>query len=147
MSILPLPIQPSITLSESLRFTPCQGDRGVHPQLSKETKVNNQEAVNQFLFKNAQLKSVKDYGNIIKGIVQSRQTYQTPDGQLKSKFVASRQVTIADESLITFLRPLLATQDEFIVDISGYMTTTVREREGKSTWYDNQMVTELEILA
>ena len=120
---------------------------GVHPQLTKETKVNNQEAVNQFLFKNAQLKSVKDYGNIIKGIVQSRQTYQTPDGQLKSKFVASRQVTIADESLITFLRPLLASQDEFIVDISGYMTTTVREREGKSTWYDNQMVTELEILA
>lgn len=120
---------------------------GVHPQLTKETKVNNQEAVNQFLFKNAQLKSVKDYGNLIKGIVQSRQTYQTPDGQLKSKFVASRQVTIADESLITFLRPLLATQDEFIVDISGYMTTTVREREGKSTWYDNQMVTELEILA
>lgn len=109
--------------------------------------MNNQEAVNQFLFKNAQLKSVKDYGNLIKGIVQSRQTYQTPDGQLKSKFVASRQVTIADESLITFLRPLLATQDEFIVDISGYMTTTVREREGKSTWYDNQMVTELEILA
>lgn len=147
MSILPLPIQPSITLSESLKFTPCLDDRGVHPQLIKETKVNNQEAVNQFLFKNAQLKSVKDYGNIIKGIVQSRQTYQTPDGQLKSKFVASRQVTIMDESIITFLRPLLASQDEFIVDISGYMTTTVREREGKSTWYDNQMVTELEILA
>lgn len=107
----------------------------------------NQEATNQFLFRNAQLKSVKDYGNIIKGIVQSRQTYQTPDGQLKSRFVASRQVTIADESVIAQLRPLLQDGAEFIVNVSGYMTTTVREKEGKSTWYDNQMVTELEILA
>lgn len=109
--------------------------------------MNNEEAVNLFLFRNAQLKSIKDYGNIIKGIVQSRQTFQTPDGQLKSRFVASRQVTIADDSVIQQLRPLLDTSDEFIVNLSGYMTTTVREREGKSTWYDNQMVTELEILS
>lgn len=107
----------------------------------------NHEAINSFQFRNAMLKSVKDYGNTIKGIVQSRQTYTTPDGQLKSRFVASRQVTIIEPEVIEVIRPLLATADEFVVNLAGYLTTTVREKDGKTTWYDNQMVTELEILA
>lgn len=112
--------------------------------------MNHEEAINSFQFRNALLKSVKDYGTTIKGIVQSRQTYTTPDGQLKSRFIASRQITIITSEhpkIAETLRPLLAESDEFVVNLAGYLTTTVREKDGKSTWYDNQMVTELEVLA
>ena len=102
--------------------------------------------VNSFTFNNALLKSVKDYGNVIKGIVQSRQTEYTPDGQMRSRFIASRQVTIADPGLVTLIRPLLADNDEFVVNLSGYLTTTVRENKGETKWYDNQIVTSLEFL-
>lgn len=109
--------------------------------------VQNTEPDNEFRFNNARLISVRDYGNIVKGIVQSRQTYQTPDGQLKSRFVASRQVTFLDEEVVNQIRPMLANSDEFIVNISGYMTTTRREKDGKTNWYDNQIVTQLEVLS
>lgn len=109
--------------------------------------VQNTEPDNEFRFNNARLISVRDYGNIVKGIVQSRQTYLTPDGQLKSRFVASRQVTFLDEEVVNQLRPMLADSDEFIVNISGYMTTTRREKDGKTNWYDNQIVTQLEVLS
>ena len=102
--------------------------------------------VNSFTFNNALLKSVKDYGNVIKGIVQSRQTEYTPDGQMRSRFIASRQVTITDPGLVTLIRPLLADNDEFVVNLSGYLTTTVRESKGETKWYDNQIVTSLEFL-
>lgn len=102
--------------------------------------------VNEFKFNNALLKSVQDYGNVVKGIVQSRQTEYTPDGQIRSRFIASRQVTITDQDIIATLRPLLADNTEFVVNLSGYMTTTVRENKGETKWYDNQIVTNLELL-
>ncbi len=103
--------------------------------------------VNSFTFNNAELKSVKDYGNVVKGIVQSRQTEYTPDGQLRSRFIASRQVTITEPELIAQIRPLLADKDKFVVNLSGYLTTTVREDKGQTKWYDNQIVTALEFLS
>lgn len=103
--------------------------------------------VNSFTFNNALLKSVKDYGNVIKGIVQSRQTEYLPDGSVRSRFIASRQVTIQDPSIIAQIKPFLADNDEFIVNLSGYLTTTVRENAGQTKWYDNQIVTNLEFLA
>jgi len=102
--------------------------------------------VNEFKFNNALLKSVQDYGNVVKGIVQSRQTEYTPDGQIRSRFIASRQVTITDQDIIATLRPLLVDNTEFVVNLSGYMTTTVRENKGETKWYDNQIVTNLELL-
>lgn len=102
--------------------------------------------VNEFKFNNALLKSVQDYGNVVKGIVQSRQTEYTPDGQIRSRFIASRQVTITDQDIIATLRPLLVDNTEFVVNLSGYMTTTVRENKGETKWYDNQIVTSLELL-
>lgn len=103
--------------------------------------------VNSFTFNNALLKSVRDYGNVVKGIVQSRQTEYTPDGQIRARFIASRQVTITDPSILAQLRPLLAEHSEFAVNLSGYMTTTVREDKGQTKWYDNQIVTNLEFIA
>lgn len=103
--------------------------------------------VNSFNFNNALLKSVKDYGTVVKGIVQSRQTEYTPDGQVRARFIASRQVTITDPAIIAQIRPLLADNAEFFVNLSGYMTTTVREDKGQTKWYDNQIVTTLELLS
>lgn len=103
--------------------------------------------VNSFNFNNALLKSVKDYGTVVKGIVQSRQTEYTPDGQVRARFIASRQVTITDPAIIAQIRPLLADNTEFFVNLSGYMTTTVREDKGQTKWYDNQIVTTLELLS
>mgnify|MGYP003338007439 CR=1 FL=1 len=102
--------------------------------------------VNSFTFNNAKLKSIKDYGNVVKGIVQSRQTEYTPDGQIRERFIASRQVTITDASIIATLRPLITDTAEFAVNLSGYLTTTVRENKGETKWYDNQIVTSLELL-
>jgi hypothetical protein len=114
-------------------------------QLTKRrTKVSN--TVNSFTFNNALLKSVKDYGNVIKGIVQSRQTEYTPNGEIRSRFIASRQVTITEPHIIEQLRPLLVDNSEFVVNLSGYLTTTVRENKGETKWYDNQIVTNLELL-
>jgi len=103
-------------------------------------------AVNSFTFSNALLKSIKDYGNVIKGIVQSRQTEFTPNGEMRSRFIASRQVTITDPSIIAQIRPLITDNAEFPVNLSGYLTTTVREDKGQTKWYDNQIVTSLEVL-
>jgi len=104
-------------------------------------------AVNSFTFSNALLKSIKDYGNVIKGIVQSRQTEFTPNGEMRSRFIASRKVTITDPDIIAQIRPLLADNAEFAVNLSGYLTTTVRENKGETKWYDNQIVTNLELLS
>jgi len=103
-------------------------------------------AINSFTFNNALLKSVKDYGNVVKGIVQSRQVEYTPNGEMRSRFIASRQVTITDTSIINQIRPLLADNSEFVVNLSGYLTTTAREDQGKTKWYDNQIVTNLEFI-
>lgn len=102
--------------------------------------------VNSFTFNNALLKSVRDYGNVVKGIVQSRQVEYTPNGEMRSRFIASRQVTITEPTIIEQLRPLLTDNAEFVVNLSGYLTTTVRESKGETKWYDNQIVTNLEFI-
>ena len=106
------------------------------------------EYANKFSFNNALLKSITDRGNFLTGQVQSRQTERTPDGNIRSKFIASRQVTIYDPALVELLRNALTETQEVPVNCSGYMTTTVREngKDKKPTWYDNQIVTELELI-
>jgi hypothetical protein len=121
---------------------------GLRPPKSKPTnKETAMNTVNQFKFNNALLKSARDYGNVVKAIVQSRQTEYTPDGQMRSRFIASRQVTITDPAILAQIRPLITDNAEFFVNLTGYMTTTVREDKGQTKWYDNQIVTELEVLS
>ena len=105
--------------------------------------------MNSFSFHNATLKNIQDYGNIVKGIVQSRQATINPDGTVREKFIASRQVTFQDPALLAELRQRLASNTEFKVTLSGYLTTTVRDngKDQKPTWYDNQIVTELQFLS
>jgi hypothetical protein len=105
--------------------------------------------VNKFEFNNALLKGIKVRGDFVTGQVQSRQTEYTPDGNVSSRFIASRQVTIYDPAIVARLKELLVSTDELPVTCSGYMTTTVRENGNgaKPTWYDNQIVTELEVLS
>lgn len=105
--------------------------------------------MNAFSFSNATLKSIKDFDGVLKGIVQSRQASINPDGTVRNKFVASRQVTFQDPALIALLRERLANNSEFTVNLSGFMTTTVRDKgkDQKPVWYDNQIVTELEFLS
>lgn len=108
------------------------------------------EYANKFSFNNALLKSITDRGNFITGQIQSRQTERTPDGNIRSRFIASRQVTIYDPALIKLVFASLVASggNEVPVNCSGYMTTTVREngKDKKPTWYDNQIVTELELI-
>lgn len=106
------------------------------------------EYANKFSFNNALLKNITDRGNFLTGQVQSRQTERTPDGNIRSRFIASRQVTIYDPALVELLRQTIAETPEVPVNCSGYMTTTVREngKDKKPTWYDNQIITELELI-
>jgi hypothetical protein len=41
---------------------------------------------------------------------------------------------------------MIADNAEFAVNLSGYLTTTVRENAGQTKWYDNQIVTALEFV-
>jgi len=104
------------------------------------------EYANKFSFNNALIKSVKDRGDFLTGQVQSRQTERTPDGNIRSKFIASRQVTIYDPTLVALIKDTLKDTGEFFLNCSGYMTTTVQGKGDNAKWYDNQIVTELEVL-
>ena len=125
--------------------SPVASDRGFAQQITKENKM---EYANKFSFNNALLRGINDRGNFLTGQVQSRQTERTPDGNIRSKFIASRQVTIYDPALVELLRNAITETQEVPVNCSGYMTTTVREngKNQKPTWYDNQIVTELELI-
>ena len=123
--------------------SPVASDRGFAQKITKENKM---EYVNNFSFRNALLKSVNDRGNFLTGQVQSRQTERTPDGNIRSRFIASRQVTVYDPALVALLRQAITETPEVPVNCSGYMTTTVREDKGQTRWYDNQIVTELELI-
>ena len=123
--------------------SPVASDRGFAQQITKENKM---EYANKFSFNNALLKSVNDRGNFLTGQVQSRQTERTPDGNIRSRFIASRQVTIYDPALVALLRQAITETPEVPVNCSGYMTTTVQGKGDNAKWYDNQIVTELEVL-
>jgi hypothetical protein len=123
--------------------TPSAYGWGIPPQniqqLTKEIKMN------KFTFNNSILKSIKDYDSVIKATVVDRRVEQMPDGNLRSKFVASRQVTIFDPELQKLLRANITDVDtELVINASGYFSSTLSEKTKK--WYDNQVVTELEVL-
>ena len=101
--------------------------------------------MNKFTFSGSILKSIKDYDTVIKATVVDRRVEQMPDGNLRSKFVASRQVTIFDPELMKLIRENITDTDtELVVHANGYFSSTLSEKTKK--WYDNQVITELEIL-
>lgn len=101
--------------------------------------------MNKFTFNGSILKSIKDYDTVIKATVVDRRVEQMPDGNLRSKFVASRQVTIFDPELMKLLRENITDTDtELVVNASGYFSSTLSEKTKK--WYDNQVVTDLELV-
>ena len=101
---------------------------------------------NQFKFNNALLKNVKERKDFLTAPIRSSQTEFQPDGTMRSRFVASRQITIYDPTLVALIKTALKDNAEFPVNCSGYMTSTVRGEGDKATWYDNQVVTELELI-
>jgi hypothetical protein len=101
---------------------------------------------NKFQFNNALLKNVKERKDFITATVRSSQTEYQPDGTIRSRFIASRQVTIYDPALVTIIKNTVKETSEFPVNCSGYMTSTVRGEGDSAVWYDNQVVTELTVL-
>ena len=98
--------------------------------------------MNTFTFTGSILKNIKDYNTTIKATVVDRRLEQMPDGNYRSKFVASRQVTIFDPELQKILRENITDKDtELVVDLVGYETSTLSEKTKQ--WYDNKIVTEL----
>jgi hypothetical protein len=65
---------------------------------------------------------------------------------MRSRFVASRQITVYDPTLVALIKSALKDNAEFPVNCSGYMTSTVRGEGDNAIWYDNQVVTELELI-
>ena len=97
---------------------------------------------NTFTFTGSILKNIKDYNTNIKATVVDRRLEQLPDGNYRSKFVASRQVTFFDPELQKILRANITDTDtELVVDLAGYETSTLSEKNKQ--WYDNKIVTEL----
>lgn len=96
---------------------------------------------NSFSFNQVILKKVLDYDSVIKLNLQDRKVISEPDGSYRSVFVCSRQVTVNDADLIKFVRENMASNDEFIVDVNGYSTTTFSKKTNK--WYDNMVATDI----
>jgi len=100
--------------------------------------------MNTFTYSESILKGVRDYDTVIKGTVVDRKDEVLPDGTTKSKFVASRQVTITDPILVAFARQNFNNNDEYKVTITGYETSTYSEKNQK--WYDNKIVTDITLV-
>jgi hypothetical protein len=101
---------------------------------------------NTFTFNGSILKAVKDYNNVIKASVVDRRLEYTPNGDMASKFTASRQVTITDPAIQKWVRENLinSTESEFAVNVEGYMTSSFSEKNDK--WYENNVVTKLSLV-
>lgn len=99
---------------------------------------------NTFKFNSSIVKSVRDYTNVIKATVVDRRIEMSPNGTPNSRFVASRQITITDPEVLAWVRENLVGEQEFAVNIEGYLTSTYSEKNKK--WYDNQIVTAIELV-
>lgn len=107
------------------------------------------EGVNSFSFRNALLKNITDRGHFLTGFVHSVQPGVTPDGKPYEKLVATRNVAVYNPALIEKLRNAVTIEDKPLsINCSGYLTTDRRDngKDQEPTYYDNQVVTELEIL-
>jgi hypothetical protein len=98
---------------------------------------------NSFSFNSVILKKVFDYDSVIKVNLEDRRAVSQPDGSFRSAFVCSRQVTVNDPDLIKFIRENVTSNDEFVVNVNGYLTTTFSKKTDK--WYENMVATEISL--
>lgn len=103
--------------------------------------------MNNFTFTDVVMSNIKQSknGNMITAKVTDRRPVTQPDGTVKSLFTCSRFVTIFDETIIKFVKDNLvnSSETEFVVNVTGYLSSTVSPKDKQ--WYDNQIVTELEL--
>jgi hypothetical protein len=95
---------------------------------------------NSFSFNQVILKKVLDYDSVIKVNLEDRRAVSQPDGSYRSVFVCSRQITVNDTDLMKFIRENVSANDEFVVNVNGYATTTFSKKTNK--WYENLVATE-----
>lgn len=115
--------------------------------------MNTENAVTFWGVNNGLLQNLVPLENRINGTIRATQVQRTLDGNLRSKFVASRRVTIEDKDLVAQLKPLLAEKTEFAVNVMGVFTSTPVEKKDPKTgqkivnWYDNYVITEIKVLS
>lgn len=105
--------------------------------------------MNTFTFENAKLSLIELKGTekkLISARVEDRHTVTDPDGTVRSLFTCSRFISIFNEDLVQYVidNMINTNQQEFQVNLSGYLSTTKSKTNNK--FYDNQVVTELELI-
>jgi hypothetical protein len=113
--------------------------------------MNTDNAVTYWGVNNGLLKNLVVKENRINGTVRATQTVRTLDGNLRSNFIASRRITVEDPAIIALIKPMLADNTEFAVNVFGYFTSTPKESKASNgekvtTWYDNYVITKLEVV-
>tara|TARA_R110000822_G_scaffold50568_1_gene131994 strand:+ start:534 stop:857 length:324 start_codon:yes stop_codon:yes gene_type:complete len=98
-----------------------------------------------FTAEQAVLKSVRHYENVSKGSLIIRNLETGDDGQLRARFVASRQITFLTPEMIAFAHANLAPNCEYVVNVTGYETSTP-DKKIKDKWYENKIVSSIEII-
>jgi len=98
-----------------------------------------------FTANQALLKSVRHYANVSKGSLIIRNLETGDDGQLRARFVASRQVTFITPEMLAFAKANLAPDQEYLVNITGYETSTP-DKKIKDKWYENKIVSSIKIV-
>lgn len=98
-----------------------------------------------FTAEQAVLKSVRHYGKVSKGSLIIRNIETGDDGQLRARFVASRQITFLTPEMVTFAKANLAEDCEYVVNVTGYETSTP-DKKIKDKWYENKIVSSIEII-
>jgi len=63
--------------------------------------------------------------------------------RVDGKFVCSRLVNTNDQRLMKFITDNITSDGEFVVNITGKMTSTFSEQ--KNRWYDNLVATEISL--
>lgn len=99
------------------------------------------------------LNNVRVYENenskVVKANIKATRIGYNDSGTPYSAFVGSRQVTFitkdGDNTMLEFALKNLAPDNEYIVNISGYETSTP-DKKVKGKWYDNHIVQECEIV-
>jgi hypothetical protein len=101
--------------------------------------------VNTFTFNGSLMKNIKNRNTFITATIVDRRAVVQPDNTVKTLLTCARNVTIYDPSVVEFVKKnlLTSTETEFMVDASGYLSSSLSRKDNK--WYDNQIITELSL--
>lgn len=101
--------------------------------------------MNTFTFNGSLMKNIKNRNTFITATIVDRRAVVQPDNTVKTLLTCARNVTIYDPSVVEFVKKnlLTSTETEFMVDASGYLSSSLSRKDNK--WYDNQIITELSL--